>query len=195
MISSSQLTFLQPGLPLNFPPNIMSFFDALMPFVTFEYIPPDYTTVHMFTFDDERQDVYNDQLGELKYDSCNFLLNMGTLLFLLYILLCKILDCFIAWILTRTCYRKSNKVYVFHNNLRKQLFWTEILGFIIGAFIEFTMASYIAILKPIPESTFPNDEHKLMAGEVLSFWSAVLTMPIMIITVGASIWIICKDPD
>ena len=85
-----------------------------MPFVAFEYIPPDYTTEHIFTFDGERAEVYNDQLGELKYDTCNFLLNIGTLLFLLYFLVGKILVCFIAWILTRTCYKKSNKVYVFY---------------------------------------------------------------------------------
>jgi len=101
----------------------MLFFDALMPFVTFDYIPPDYSTVYIFSFDDERAGVYNDQVGELKYDTCNFLLNIGTLLYLLYILVTKILVCFIAWILTRTCYKKSNKVYVFYKKLWKQLFW------------------------------------------------------------------------
>jgi len=158
MIESCQIAFLQPGLPVNFPPNIMAFFDALMPFVTFEYIPPDYSTEYMFTFDYEKAETYNDQLGELKYDSCNFLLNLGTLLFLLYILLAKIMACFIAWILTKTCKRKSNKVYAFYNNLYKKLFWNEMITFVGGACIEFTMAAYIAVWKPIPERTFLNDE-------------------------------------
>jgi len=34
-----------------------------------------------------------------------------------------------------------------------------------------------------------------MSGEVLSYWGAVLTIPVMIIVVGASIWIIFKDPE
>ena len=107
----------------------------------------------------------------------------------------RIFACFVAWILTRTCYRKSNKVYCFYNNLFKQLFWTEIITFLGGAFIELTMSSYIAVFKPIPESTFPNDEHDLMSGEVLSYWLAVSIIPIMILVVAASIWIIFKNPE
>jgi len=63
MITSIQLFFLMPGMPINFPSNLMAFFEALFPFVAFDYIPPDYTTANMFTFDDERDKVYNDQLG------------------------------------------------------------------------------------------------------------------------------------
>ena len=117
MISSVQLIFLQPGLPLNFPTNILVFFDTFMPFVTFDYIPSDYSTTFIFNFDDDRAETYSDQLGMLKYDTCNFLLNIGSLLFILWIILSKVLVCFIAWILTRTCYKKSNRVYVFYNNL------------------------------------------------------------------------------
>ena len=107
----------------------------------------------------------------------------------------RIIGCFLAWILTRTCFRKSNKVYVFYNNLRKTLFWTEILAFIAGAFIEFAMSAYIALWEPIGETTFLNDEFDLLSGEVLSYWLAVITVPILIITLAASIWIIFKDPE
>jgi len=51
---------LQPGLPLSFPSNQLAFFDILFPFVTFEYIPPDYTTEVVFEFDEDRAEEYND---------------------------------------------------------------------------------------------------------------------------------------
>jgi len=70
---------------------------------------------------------------------------MGTLLWFFFILMAKMMVCFIAWILTKTCYRKSNKVYVFYNNLQKMLFWTDVLAFFIGGFIEVSMSSYIAL--------------------------------------------------
>ena len=69
------------------------------------------------------------------------------------------------------------------------------MAFIIGGFIEFTMSTYIATHSPIKETTFLNDEHDLVSGEVISFYSAVLTVPVLVITVSASIWIIFKHPD
>jgi len=32
----------------------------MMPFVTFEYIPPDYSTEQVFEFDEERAEEFND---------------------------------------------------------------------------------------------------------------------------------------
>ena len=122
-------------------------------------------------------------------------MNLGTILFMTLYLFGKIIVCFIGWILTKTCKRKSNKVYFFYNNLHKGLFWNGIIIFIVGAFIEFTMAAYIAVWEPIPETTFPNDKVEVMSGEVISYWSAVFTIPIILITVAASGWIIFKDPE
>ena len=126
----------------------------------------------------------------LKYDTCNFLLNTGTLLWLLFILIIRILICFVAWILTKTCYRKSNKVYVFYNNLQKKLFWGEILAFFIGGFIEFYMSSYIATQKPIAESTFSDSSFELKNGEVLSFYGSIISILILVMILCSSIWIV-----
>ena len=49
-----------------------------MPFVTFDIIPPEYSTMHIFDFD-ENDEPYNGALAELKYDTCNFVLNSGSL--------------------------------------------------------------------------------------------------------------------
>lgn len=51
MISSLQMIFIQPGLPLNFPANVSHFFKVLMPFVTFDFIPTRISTELVFSFD------------------------------------------------------------------------------------------------------------------------------------------------
>ena len=53
MISSLQMIFILPGLPVNFPANIRFFFKVLMPFVTFDFIPTSITTEVLFQFDEE----------------------------------------------------------------------------------------------------------------------------------------------
>lgn len=52
MINSAQLIFLQPGLPISYPANVRFFFETLMPFVTFDFLPSEYTTELIFDFDD-----------------------------------------------------------------------------------------------------------------------------------------------
>ena len=53
MINSAQLIFLQPGLPISYPANVRFFFETLMPFVTFDFLPSEYTTELIFDFDED----------------------------------------------------------------------------------------------------------------------------------------------
>jgi hypothetical protein len=59
----------------------------LMPFVTFDFIPSSVSTELVFDFDEEGQEPYNDQLEDLAYDSCNFILNSGSMLLYMFYLM------------------------------------------------------------------------------------------------------------
>ena len=53
MINTAQLIFLQPGLPISYPSNVRYFFETLMPFVTFDFLPSEFTTELIFDFDED----------------------------------------------------------------------------------------------------------------------------------------------
>ena len=54
------------------------FYRSIMPIATFDLIPAEYTTEHMYNFDYDNHDAYNNGLEEVGYDTCNALLNLGS---------------------------------------------------------------------------------------------------------------------
>ena len=67
-----------PALSIPFSVNVLFFFEKLIPFVTFDFLPPEYSTMLIFAFD-ENGKPYNGPLGEIGYETCNFILNGGSL--------------------------------------------------------------------------------------------------------------------
>jgi hypothetical protein len=58
-----------------------------MPFVTFDFIPTEWSTELLFDFDYENQEAYSDQLSDLAYDNCNYMLNAGSMMLYLFYML------------------------------------------------------------------------------------------------------------
>ena len=67
-----------PGMSIPFSANVLFFFGKLIPFVTFDFLPPEYSTMLILMFD-ENGIAYNDSLGEIGYETPNFVLNCGSL--------------------------------------------------------------------------------------------------------------------
>ena len=72
-------------LKVGFPTTLKMFYSILVPLVTMDIMPSEYTTELVFDFSEEEDEPVSDKLQELGFETHNVVLNMGTL-FVLYFL-------------------------------------------------------------------------------------------------------------
>ena len=71
------MIFLMPALTVCWPSIVTLYFKVLMPFVTFDYLPPEYSTEHIFEFYEDAEP-YNSSLDAIGYDTTNSIKNLGS---------------------------------------------------------------------------------------------------------------------
>ena len=75
----------------------------------------------------------------------------------------------------------------------KGLFWGSFLVLVKGAYTDLLISCVAAIMNPVRRSTFGHD---LKSGEVASFYSAIASLPIILLVVpGLSFWMIFKNKE
>ena len=75
-----------PGLQLCYPSCVKYFFSLLMPLVTFDYIPPEWSSEMVFDFYEDAK-AFNTGLDGIGYDTSNFIKNTGSLYILVGIII------------------------------------------------------------------------------------------------------------
>ena len=116
-----------------------------MPFVTFDLMPTEYTTEMAFQFSDDYQ-AYHGPLEEIGYDSCNFLLNSGSMILFLMILVLRYVLYYFMKAVNMSTNKKYTKLVKFAKELESKLFWGNFIMFLSTAYIEFGVSTYIAIV-------------------------------------------------
>jgi hypothetical protein len=116
-----------------------------MPFVTFDFIPTEYSTELMFKFDYENQDAYSDQFKDLAYNNCNFILNAGSMILYMFFLIFQTLMIAVCALINRLSKNKFPKVIERQQKLTLAVFWDGFLVLFLQGYIEFGISIWMEI--------------------------------------------------
>ena len=64
---------------MNYPPNVVIFYSKLQPFVTFDFLPAEYSTNFVFDFDEMKHMPYSKELEDLDVGNSNYLICLGSI--------------------------------------------------------------------------------------------------------------------
>ena len=169
-----------------------------MPFVTFDFLPTEHTTEVILEFSEDAVE-FSGSMAELGNDTTNFLLNCGSLILFLLILIFRYVLFFCLKGINKANRQQYAPLVKYAEELADGLFWGNFILFILEAYIEFGLSAYMAVVKPVEADTFGEDT---MSGEVLSYYLSWLFFPLLVLIIpGLAIWIIfvpaekCRDPD
>jgi hypothetical protein len=132
---------------LCYPSNVKFFFKLLMPFVTFDFIPPENSTKHIFEFDEDVQS-FSSALEGIDYETSNLILNTGSLFIMLTLIFVEYIFYKLLVLINWCNKRKCKSLVRLQNYLCKTLFYSKFYALFLGGFIEFTMSSLLAVMNP-----------------------------------------------
>lgn len=149
-INSLQILIHLPMLYIIIPANVSQFFGVIIPIVTFDVLDPEYTTMLVLDFDEDRQEELNikilDQMEDLGYDSHNSILNLGSLAIFTVIYFVKVI---LYFIILKPYVRFSGRGASFQQSLQDSLFFGEIIFLTLESYFEFLIAGYLNIQEPL----------------------------------------------
>ena len=79
VVNALQIIFVLPGIRINFPANVNYFYSVMNPFVTFDVLPPEWSTKLVFNFNEGPDEPFNEQLETIGFETSNLILNLGSL--------------------------------------------------------------------------------------------------------------------
>ena len=133
------------------PQNVNAFFQIILPFVTFDLIPPEWSTELIFTFEEFPkegfQKSFNEkffgQLQDLGYDTHNSVLILGSLWVFTALFFFRL---FIILPLLNFMSRKFEWIAPYSKKLFHNLVWGEFILLAFEAYLEFLIGGYINVL-------------------------------------------------
>jgi hypothetical protein len=116
----------------------------LMPFVTFDFIPTEYSTELLFNFDYDNQEAYNDQLMDIAYDNCNFILNSGSMMLYMFYMFFQIFMIAVYALVNRLTKNRYPKLIERQDKATRTVFWNGFFLLFLQGYIEFAISIVMA---------------------------------------------------
>lgn len=173
-INSLQILIHLPMLYIIIPANVSQFFGVVIPIVTFDILDPEYTTMLVLDFDEDRQEELNikilDQMEDLGYDSHNSILNLGSLAIFTVIYFIKVAFLFI--VLKPFNYFTGRGTSLL-TSLQESLFYGEIIFLTLESYFEFLIAGILNIQEPL------STENGEIVSNFISWYSVTVTLVVI----------------
>mmetsp|Transcript_22772 Transcript_22772/g.35061 ORF Transcript_22772/g.35061 Transcript_22772/m.35061 type:complete len:197 (-) Transcript_22772:1108-1698(-) len=149
LIRALQIVLHLPLVRVKVPANVSSLFQVLIPIAMFDVLDPDWTTKLIFTFDEEQQRLLREdmtpQMIDLGYETHSSVLNLGSLsIFAIF----YVTEVFIFLFLSLVK-RFSKLKLAFLDNMKKRLFYGDLLSLLIDANFEFLISSFLQFKHPL----------------------------------------------
>ena len=163
------------------------FYRTLIPFVTFDFVPTKYSTELIFSFDYDNQEPFSSHLEDISYDSCNYILNSGSMMLYLFYLVFQTLLIGILAIINKVTHNRYPKIATCQENAKRRVFWNGFFILFLQGYLEFGLSLMMAFERPLP-SAFGKG---FKSGEFMSYILAVASVVVIFMVVpGFAVWFV-----
>jgi len=185
MIRSLQLILHLPIFSVVIPGNVAMMFSLMVPVVMYDILDSSYTSELLLTFDwdgqEEESSSIRSQVRDLGYGSHNSILNLGSVLVFVCFYFIEVIFYWcikIYWLITR-------KLNDFRRKLVYKLFFKEIFGLMLEAYLEFIIAGWLNVQDPLDTTN----------GEVAAYYVAIAGLVfVLIVMPGAFAYALTFPP-
>ena len=154
-----------------------TFFNILIPVVSFDIFSSTYTTEKVLEFDyDGEEDESNSRMAALGYDTHTSIINLGSLCLYLVVYVCRLL----IWLLYLLKDKLTGSTSALVKKWGETLFYQEFLSLILEAYFEWLIAGYLNRQIQLT-STF--GERLSNAIGTFSFYTSFIVIPFIILYV------------
>jgi hypothetical protein len=142
------MIFLIPALSICYPSIVILYFKLMMPFVTFDYLPPEHSTEHIFEFYEDAEP-YSSALEAIGYDTSNYIKNCGSIFLILMLIVAQFVVYWLLFVINKFCLkRKYPRVNKLENYFETNLYYGRVYTLMFGAYFEFVLSGLIAFKEP-----------------------------------------------